>query len=68
MRDEETGLLVPPRDAEALAAAIERLVRDPALGARLGAEGAAAVFPAYDADRLVRDIESLYLTLTHAAR
>ena len=34
---EETGLLVPPRDAGAVAAAIRRLAGDPALTARLGA-------------------------------
>jgi glycosyltransferase involved in cell wall biosynthesis len=34
---EKSGLLVPVRDPEALAASLERLVRDPALRARLGA-------------------------------
>ena len=35
----ETGLLVPPRDAAALADAIERLARDAQLRARFGAAG-----------------------------
>ncbi|MEA2425228.1 MAG: hypothetical protein QOH13_1638, partial [Thermoleophilaceae bacterium] len=39
--DEETGLLVPVRDPEALAAAILRLVEDPDLGRRLGRAGRA---------------------------
>jgi hypothetical protein len=34
---EETGLLVPPHDPPALAAAIDRLAADPELAARLGA-------------------------------
>lgn len=36
---DETGLLVPPDDADALARAILRLARDPRLRARLGAAG-----------------------------
>jgi glycosyltransferase involved in cell wall biosynthesis len=36
--DDETGLLVPPRDASALRAAVERLLADPALRQRLGNE------------------------------
>jgi glycogen(starch) synthase len=35
--DGETGLLVPPGDAPALAAAVDRLLADPALAKRLGA-------------------------------
>jgi glycosyltransferase involved in cell wall biosynthesis len=37
--DGETGLLVPPEDAEALARALERVISDPALAEHLGAEG-----------------------------
>jgi colanic acid/amylovoran biosynthesis glycosyltransferase len=39
VKDGRTGLLVPPRDAQALADALERMYRDPALRRRLGGAG-----------------------------
>jgi len=47
VKDGETGLLVPPADARALATAIERLIRDPALRARLGRAGRKHVLQAF---------------------
>lgn len=38
IRDGETGLLVPPGDATALAAALRRVITDPGLRGRLGRE------------------------------
>ena len=40
VKQDENGLLVPPDDAPTLAEALTRLVRDPALNARLGENGA----------------------------
>ena len=39
VRDGETGLLVPPGDAPALADALARILDDAALAERMGAEG-----------------------------
>jgi glycosyltransferase involved in cell wall biosynthesis len=47
VRPEETGLVVPAGDADALAGALRRLHDDPALRGRLGAAARAAVRP-YD--------------------
>lgn len=43
VRDDETGCVIAPGDADALAAAIERLLADPELRQRLGAAGRSAV-------------------------
>ena len=55
--DGETGLLVDAGDTDALANAIERLSRDPALRRRLGAAGRARVVAEFSerssAERLV---------------
>lgn len=63
VRAEETGLLVPARDPEAVAGAMVRLLDAPELRARLGREAAEAVYPRYDVARLVTDVEDLYLRL-----
>jgi glycosyltransferase involved in cell wall biosynthesis len=54
------GLLVPPDDAEALAAALDRLVRDPALAARLGAAARLRAVERYSREAMVRRFEDFY--------
>jgi glycosyltransferase involved in cell wall biosynthesis len=58
--DGENGLLVPERDAAALAAALARLLDDAALRARLGAAGRATVARDFDARRNVRALYALF--------
>jgi glycosyltransferase involved in cell wall biosynthesis len=58
--DGETGLLVPPRDDRALAAAIVHLLRDEDLRTRMGAAGLVRVRDHFSAERMVRDTLSVY--------
>ena len=57
--DGETGILVEPGDSDALRTAIETLVNDPALAARMGAAGRERV-SAFHASTIVGEIESVY--------
>lgn len=54
--DGETGLLVPPENPAALAVALERLIREPGLRARLGGAGQAKIRAAFDHDRAIGDL------------
>ncbi len=57
--DGQTGILVPPRDADALRAALARLIDDPDLAARMGEAGRARV-GAFHASTVTAAIESVY--------
>ena len=54
------GVLVPPGDPEALADAMRALLVDPAMAARLGAEGRALVNALFGIERLVQETLRLY--------
>jgi glycosyltransferase involved in cell wall biosynthesis len=58
-----TGHVVAPSDPQALAAALERYVRDPALAARHGAAGRERVLRHYNMAAMVSAYQALYDTL-----
>lgn len=67
LRHDHNALLVPPADAPALAAAFERLLRDPTFRAAL-AERARAVIWALDDEAVATQHLADYEALLHAAR
>jgi colanic acid/amylovoran biosynthesis glycosyltransferase len=64
VRDGETGLLVPERDPAALAAAMERIARDPALAARVAGEARRTVRERFDRRRNVARLAELFAVST----
>jgi glycosyltransferase involved in cell wall biosynthesis len=58
-----TGLLVPPRDPAALAAALSRLVRSPALARSMGEQGRERVRRHFSLEHMARQNESYYYDL-----
>lgn len=60
VEDGVTGLLVPPRDPAALAAALERLANDPVLRRRMGAAGRARAKALFPIARNARETMRIY--------
>ncbi len=58
--DGETGLVVPAREAHALAVAIARLLNDPALRHQMGAAGQARVRREFSLDMMVERVMTVY--------
>lgn len=63
VRDEVTGILVPPRDPQALAQGILRLAEDPDLRQRMGDAAQKRASERFDISKTAKDYESLYLRL-----
>ena len=63
IEDGVTGLLVPPQDSEALAAAVLRLLRNPDLARRLAKDGHEYVRQNYSFERLIEQVDNLYTEL-----
>jgi glycosyltransferase involved in cell wall biosynthesis len=64
----EVALLVPPKDAEALAGAIQRLLHDAPLRARLAGEAQRVLAAHYSEDRVVASYRDLYAHLAGISR
>jgi glycosyltransferase involved in cell wall biosynthesis len=60
IEDGKTGLLVPPHDADALAAAIVRLLTDHPLADTLARAGHDLVYDRFCIERMVESIEAIY--------
>lgn len=58
--DGVSGLLVPPRNAEAIAEAIDRLIRDPALRRRMGTRGRALAEEKFGSEAVIQQTLQLY--------
>jgi len=63
---DRTGLLVPPEDVAALAAALERLSADGALRAALGGAGPGRIVEGYLPEQMVDGYEALYESVLSA--
>lgn len=66
--DGETGLLADPASAGAVADALERLLRDPELRARLGAQGRARVEAEYNWEHAAEQVRALHAGVLSGGR
>lgn len=66
VRPGENGLLLPPGDLDALAAALERLIRDPASRQEMGAKGRQIVLEDFTLRQVIDETLDLYQELLAA--
>lgn len=67
LKDGENGLVVPPEDPTALAAAMEKLIRDPALRKRLGEAAELRVRSEFDHHTSIHQLKILFESEWQAA-
>jgi glycosyltransferase involved in cell wall biosynthesis len=68
VQDGETGLLIPPADPAALAAAVTKLLTDPALRLEMGTQGRERCLRRFDIDTTVAELENTYRLALHASK
>lgn len=56
----KTGLLTPPRDSQALARALRRLLTDPEYGRRFGRQGRQLAVENYSLEQMAQAVEQVY--------
>ncbi len=66
LADEESGLLVPPRDPAALAQAVIRLLQEPGLAAALGQSAERRARERFSVEAMVEATEAVYRSLLEA--
>jgi glycosyltransferase involved in cell wall biosynthesis len=66
--DGKTGILVPPQDSSALAAAISRLLADPEFALRLGQAGHEHIQANYSWQTIIDRLNNLYQELLPSVR
>jgi glycosyltransferase involved in cell wall biosynthesis len=67
VKDEKTGLVVPPQDTEALANALERLISDPGLRKRLGEAARESIVADFSLSKVLSEIIGIYEELVPSA-
>lgn len=60
VRNGETGMLVEPRNIQAIADAIVQVLQDPELAARLGRAGRQKITESFQYEKMVKEIEFVY--------
>jgi len=61
--DGETGILVPPKDPDALAEALIKLLRNPALAREMGRKGRKRLEKEFSVERMITETERVYDSL-----
>jgi len=60
VEDGVTGFLVPPKDPDALAAALQKLIADPELRRRMGQAGRKKALKEFTLSRMLRETQRIY--------